>query len=186
MCNASNYYHILDKIIVNFSPIKNTSKVKKFHLSLDNFIDYCNNDEISRLFTYKVDFSLLSFNGSQTNQPKIKIVLFSCDIIDRESIERVIACNIDYQKESIELIMEDMSVEKNISLNLHKKEDQDVHKVLIYDLDFFLDNVGQTVSISNHWAKAILFDAEHNQCLVPDDSYMQKFSMKPESPSFAP
>lgn len=176
MCVQSNYYRLLDNCLIQGSPLYDDAKLQKVNFSLAEFIND-SNDEIYHRLNYSLDLDQAHFAShfSKEQLPLLKIIVVDCHFLDRNTIETVIGCDLDIVAKTIKLKPYD---DEPITFELHAENECEDKVIPVFDIDFFLKNLEESIFIDNHWITALFFDPVSQKGIIPNDAFIEQFGVK--------
>lgn len=178
MSALSYLYRLLGKCVVHANAIYPDVEDQTLKLTLDQFITQ-NNDEYFPTVNYKLTFDKSAFKNIFQNYegplPEVKIVMAHVNDFGRYTVESYIGYKHDTAKGDISFKLEDGYTP---IYNLNHLNEYDGYSVQIHDIDYFLKNLGDQISIDHHWIMAVLVDPVSKQGLIPDYAFLEKYGIE--------
>mgnify|MGYP003583029310 CR=1 FL=1 len=177
MCTLSNFYRLLESCLIQGFAFDKDVEQKAVNFNLGEFINDCN-DEIYHAQAYTLRFSQEHYKNLFSRRdllpPLVKILIVSCVKHDREFIERVIGAQTNDVTGYITLQMDDGAY---VELNLNELDPYEGKTVQLYDIDYFLNSIDETILVDNHWITAIFVDSESNEKIITDEAFLKKYEV---------
>jgi hypothetical protein len=177
MCTLTNFYRLLESCLIEGIALDEDHEHKTVNFDLYEFINDCN-DEIYHAQAYTLRFSMEHyknlFSRRDLSPPLVKILVLSCESKDREFVESIIGGEVNDVTGYIKLQMDDGA---SVELDLNELDSYEEKYVQVYDIEYFLNNVDEKISVNNHWITAIFIDPESNEKILTDEGFLKKYEL---------
>lgn len=178
MSALSYCYGLLSKCFIHGEALDPDAEDQSLKITLDEFVTQ-NNDEDYPSENYKLTFDKTAFQNIFQNYdgtlPEVKIVMAHVHDFGRYTVESYIGYKHDTATGDISFKLEDGYTP---IFNLNHLNEYDGYNVQIHDIDYFLNNVGDQISLDHHWIMAVLVDPDSKQGLVPDYNFLEKYGIE--------